>query len=96
MKEIVKIAEYHWLLKSSYSLHYSNQEYRQKWIEAGAQIHQISEGDVELIKKVSAEVYAELAQKSPEAREFVEKYIEVLKATGHGDWAEEIETQLAS
>jgi len=64
-----------------------NQEYRKKWIEAGAKISQLPPQDHEKVIAVGAKLISNYAAKSPEAKEYCTKLINVWKELGYEKWS---------
>ncbi len=71
-----------------------NAEYKEKWIEAGAEINQLPPEDKEKIIEIAIQLHVEYAQKSPEAKEYVNRLVDIWRDLGYEDWANALDSAL--
>jgi len=94
LKAIIKAAceaTYLWTARYIPSV---NREYRQKWIEAGAKIIRLTSEDNNKIVKTAIELHVEYAKKSAEAKEYVNRLVDIWRTLGYEDWASTLEKAL--
>ena len=94
LKEIIRVATMETYLWGSYYVNRLNREYRNKWIEAGATIIRLPPEDNQKIIETAIMLHVEYAKKSPEAREYITRLIQVWKDLGYEEWANALEAAL--
>jgi len=94
LKEIIRVATMETYLWGSYYVNRLNREYRNKWIEAGATIIRLPPEDNQKIIETAIMLHVEYAKKSPEAREYITRLVQVWKDLGHEEWANALEAAL--
>lgn len=94
LKEIIRVATMETYLWGSYYVNKLNREYRDKWIEAGATIVKLPPEDNQKIIETAIMLHVEYAKKSPEAREYITRLVQVWKDLGHEEWASALEAAL--
>jgi TRAP-type mannitol/chloroaromatic compound transport system substrate-binding protein len=72
---------------SSIAYGIGNDRAKQEWLEAGVQIINLPEEEVNEARLLGAKVILDFAQKNPEAAEYVKIYAEVLRELGHDEMA---------
>ncbi|KPU62546.1 C4-dicarboxylate ABC transporter substrate-binding protein [Thermococcus sp. EP1] len=94
LKEIIRVANMETYLWGSHYVNSLNREYRAKWVEAGATISRLPPEDNAKVIETAMGLYVEYAKKSPEAREYVTRLVEIWKELGHEDWANALDAAL--
>lgn len=64
-----------------------NEKAKQEWLEEGVEIIQLPDEDVQEARKVGAQVMLDFAEKSPEAKEYLDVYAQTLKELGYSELA---------
>lgn len=64
-----------------------NQDFRKKWVEAGATIKELPKEDQDKVIEVSAKLLSNYAAKSPEAKDFCLRLVKLWQDLGYEKWS---------
>lgn len=88
LKEIVEDARDHVMEISGSSYAEADAEAREEWVEAGVEIIELPESEIDEMREVAADWLLETQEGSEYAQQYVEAYAEVLHELGYEDYAE--------
>jgi len=69
---------------------------KELWIKAGAQITTLSVDEAKKLMNVAIQLYINIAKQSPDALEFIKRFVEVCRDLRYTEWADAIENGLKS
>ncbi|WP_281745997.1 TRAP transporter substrate-binding protein [Thermanaerovibrio acidaminovorans] len=71
-----------------------NKTYKDKWIKAGAKVTQLPKEDQDKVIEVSAKILSGYSAKSPDAKEYCRRLVELWKKLGYTKWSDALAKQI--
>lgn len=86
-QDIIKAASYEAFKWSGEYMAKLNKEYREKWLQAGAKVSTIPLEDQDQVISVGTKIISNYAAKSPEAKEYCKRLVNLWKELGYEKWS---------